>query len=40
MYLYGDLITNTRIANWDETLALYKSLPSMVSQSGDLDKLR
>ena len=38
--IYGDLITNTRIANWDETLALYKSLPSMASQSGDLDKLR
>ena len=38
--IYSDLISNTRIANWDEALALYKSLPSILSQSGDFDKTR
>ena len=38
--IYSDLISNTRIANWDEALALYKSLPSMISQSEEFDKTR
>ena len=39
--IYSDLVSNTtRIENWDEALALYKSFPTVLSQSGDFSKTR
>ena len=38
--IYSDLISNTKIANWDEVVTLFKSFPRMLSESGGFDKTR
>ena len=38
--VYSDFISNTRIANWNEARALYKSFPAIISISRDFSKDR
>ena len=38
--VYSNFISNTRIANWNEAKALYKSFPAIISTSRDFDKDR
>ena len=35
--VYSDLKSDTSVANWDEALSLYKSLPTKLSASGETD---
>ena len=38
--VYSDLKSNASVANWDEALSLYKSLPTKLSASGETDSQR
>ena len=38
--VYSDLKSNASVANWDEALSLYKSLPTRLSASGETDAER
>ena len=38
--VYSDLKSNASVANWDEALSLYKSLPTKLSASGETDAER
>ena len=38
--VYGDLKSDASVANWDEALSLYKSLPTKILSSGETDAER